>query len=111
MHAFKLSERKKVFSKIYSFHKVFAFLQITSFCYRYENVYGVGVGGGDSGECERHHKSASSLEARTTPNWFSKNGTQSESYLYRIVRVCFGSVTKSYGLRGCVNDRGGTEPT
>ena len=56
-----------------------------------------GVGGGDSGECGRPHKSARSLQARTTPNWFSKKGTQSQSYLFRIVRVSFGSVTMSYG--------------
>ena len=66
-----------------------------------------GVGGGDSGECGRPHKSARSLQARTTPNWFPNwfqlpptgfvKGTQSQSYLYRIVRVYFGSVTMSYG--------------
>ena len=56
-----------------------------------------GVGGADSGECGRPHKSARSLQARTTPNCFSKKGTQSQSYLYRIVRVSFGSVTMSYG--------------
>ena len=56
-----------------------------------------GVDGGDSGECGRPHKSAKSLQARTTPNLFSKKGTQSQSYLYRIFRVSFGSVTMSYG--------------
>ena len=56
-----------------------------------------GVGGGNSGECGRPHKSARSMQARTIPNWFSKKGTQSQSYLYRIVRVSFGSVTMSYG--------------
>ena len=46
-----------------------------------------GVGGGDSGACGRSHKSARSLQARNTSNLFSKKGTQSHSYLYRIVRV------------------------
>ena len=56
-----------------------------------------GVGAGDSVECGRPYISARSLQARNTPNWFSKKGTQSQSYLYRIIQVSLGSVTMSYG--------------
>ena len=35
-----------------------------------------GVGGDDSGEWGRPHNLASSLQARTTADWFSKKGTK-----------------------------------
>ena len=57
----------------------------------------VGVGyGDDPGKCGGPHKLVRSLQARATPNWFSKKGLQSQSYFYRMVRGSFGD-TFSYG--------------
>ena len=55
-----------------------------------------GVGAeGESGDRGSPHKSARSSQAWVTPSWFSKNGTVSQSYLYKIFLTGAGKLTIS----------------